>query len=159
MAVMRFVFATIGLLLIAPALAADWGFYQNSRYGYEIAVPPDFVGGGESASGDGQAFRSRDGARTLLVWGGFLTAGDFSAKMVARQEADAADGWALSYQASSPRWVSYSGTRNGSILYVRAIARCDGQYAMFRLEYPKADAVRFNPVVDRLVQTLREGRC
>ena len=156
---MRILFAFTCLLFISPAIAADWGNYANTRYGYEIGVPPGFSGGGESDSGDGQVFRSKDGSQTLTVWGGYLLDEEFSADMQQRKQGDADQGWAMSYEASSPQWISYSGSRGGHVLYARGIARCGDQYAMFRLEYAQQDVVKLNPVVEKLVQTLKAGRC
>lgn len=156
---MRFVFAFAVLLFAAPVLAADWGEYVNSRYGFVVGVPPGFTGQGESDNGDGQVFRSRDGAQKLTVWGGFLTDGDFSSEMQARLADDAGEGWTITYQASTPQWISYSGTRQGSVIYARGIARCSDQYAMFRLQYPTADMSRLDAIVEKLVRSLKAGQC
>jgi hypothetical protein len=156
---MRFVFALLFALVPAAVLAADWGHYANSRFGYEIAVPPGFSGQGESGNGDGQVFVSDRGTEELRVFGGYLTSGDFSSEMAMRQQQDIADGWAITYEASTPKWVSYSGTKAGFILHVRAIARCGDRYALFRLRYSKRDAAALDPVVSRLVGSLRSGSC
>lgn len=156
---MRLILALV-LMLSSPAvLAAEWGQYVNSRYGYEIAVPPGYAGQGESGNGDGQVFVSRQGTQVLRVFGGYLANGDFSSEMAARMRQDADAGWTLTYQASTPKWVSYSGSKGGFIVYVRAIARCGDQYAMFRLRYSKSDAAALDPVVSRLVGGLRAGSC
>jgi hypothetical protein len=104
-------------------------------------------------------FKSRQGTQELRVFGGYLTSGDFSSELAERQQQDASDGWAITYQAATPKWVSYSGTKGGFILYVRAIARCGDQYAMFRLKYSKHDAAALDPVVSQLVGSLRAGSC
>lgn len=156
---MRFVFAFIALLLTIPAQAAEWDSYVNSRYGYAVGIPPGFTGQGESESGDGQVFRSRDGSQTLTVWGGYLTGGDFTNEMAARKRSDTEAGWTISYEASSPQWISYSGTRSGLVLYARGIARCGDQYSMWRMVYSKQDVVRLDSVIEKLVQTFRAGGC
>ena len=156
---MRLLLAVAIALVPLAAIAADWGHYSNTRYGYEIAVPPGFSGQGESDSGDGQVFKSRQGTQELRVFGGYLMGGDFSSELAERQQQDAGDGWAITYQAATPKWVSYSGTKGGFILYVRAIARCGDQYAMFRLKYSKHDAAALDPVVSQLVGSLQGGRC
>jgi hypothetical protein len=156
---MRFVLALAVALIPFAALAAGWGHYANTRYGYEIAVPPGFSGRGESGNGDGQVFVSQQGTQELRVFGGYLASGDFSSEMAARRQQDADDGWAITYEASTPKWVSYSGSKGGFILYVRAIARCGDQYAMFRLRYSKHDAAALDPVISQLVGSLTSGRC
>jgi len=156
---MRFLIGLLLALVPLGALADDWSHYVNSRYGYEIAVPPGYSGQGESDSGDGQVFVSRQGTQVLRVFGGFITDGDFTSAMAERQRQDADDGWAISYQAATPKWVSYSGSKRGFIVYVRAIARCGDQYAMFRLRYSKSDAAALDPVVSRLAASLKTGSC
>jgi hypothetical protein len=64
-------------------------------------------------------------------------------------------GWSLSYERVTPGWASYSGTRNGIVVYARAIALCGGaQFASFQLEYPERDLSEMNPVVERMVRSL-----
>lgn len=145
------------LLFLAPAaLAADWGLYENARFGYAIAVPPGFSGQGEADNGDGQPFRSADGTQSLRVYGSNIIEESFEAAAAASM-GYARDGrWNLSYERVTPSWASWSGTRNGMVLYARMIALCSGtQYATFGLEYPERDLDEMNPVVERLVGSLR----
>ena len=65
--------ATLTLLLVSFATAApgaEWGWYENARFGYVIDLPPGFVGEGEADNGDGQVFNSADGTQLLRVHGG-----------------------------------------------------------------------------------------
>jgi hypothetical protein len=60
---------------------------------------------------------------------------------------------------STPANGSYSGKRGGRILYARLIALCGGsQFAAFELDYSRADLSKFEPVVNRLVQSFRGGK-
>ena len=138
------------LLLAAPALAQGWERYDNTRFGYSIAVPENFVGGGESANGDGQRFELPGRVTSLLVWGGYLE--DFEGEVAARMEGDGAEGWSITYQATSPKWASWSGAKGGKVLYQRMILLCDGaSYAAFRMEYGQVDRPSMDRVVERLV--------
>lgn len=153
---MRFLFALTLLIASGQALAADWATYENSRFGYVIDVPPGFAGDGEAENGDGQIFRSADGTQLLRAYGGNILEESFEAAVTAAMGYAAEAGWSLSYERVTPSWSSYSGTRNGQILYARAIALCGGtQFASFELEYPEADLSAMNPVVERLVAALR----
>jgi hypothetical protein len=68
------------------------------------------------------------------------------------------DGWNITYQAARPGWASWSGKQGSRILYVRAIRMCGGDiYGAFELEYSDADLTKFNPIVDRLVSSLRDS--
>jgi hypothetical protein len=152
---MRFVVLLIFALCCAPALADDWGSYENGRFGYTIDVPPGFTWGKQSDNGDGRRFRS--GATRLAVWGGQIVEDSFEGAAQAAIGFAAGDGWAISYEAVTPSWASYSGTQGQRVLYERMIALCDGQYAAFRLEYSAVDIGELGPVVDRLVQSLKGG--
>lgn len=153
---MRFLLAFLTILLVAPALAATHSeTYENTRFGYVIAVPPGFYGEGESQSGDGQVFRSESGTASLHVWGGHVLDGSFEAAMQAAIDYASEDGWRLGEQAVTPSWAGYSGTRNGLMLYARVIALCGGrQFAAFALEFPERDLRRMDAVVEQLTTSL-----
>jgi hypothetical protein len=158
---MRALILSFFVLLSAPAFAADWSHYDNGRFGYGIDIPPGFSGLGEAGNGDGQVFRSASGRETLAVWAGNILDNDFSGEVNQRIASAQDEGWNITYQATTPRWASYSGAQNGSVLYARAISLCDGaQAAYFTLEYSKLDVVKLDPVVNRLVQSLSgSGNC
>jgi hypothetical protein len=150
-----FLLAILLLLIAGPALAQDWGRYGNARFGYAIDVPPEFVGEGESQSGDGQVFRSESGTASLHVWGGHILEGSFEAAMQAAIDYAGEDGWRLGEQIVTPSWASYSGTRNALMLHSRVIALCGGsQFAAFALEYPERELRRMDAVLERLVASL-----
>jgi len=150
---MRLLLALL-LLIPLPAFAADWGHYTNTRFGYAVDVPPRFVAQGESDNGDGQVFKTP--TAVLTVFGGNVMETDFEAGVAQREQFAKDASWAITYQVSSPQKSSWSGKRGGRILYGRMIALCGGQqFASFELEYSSADLKAFNPVVDRLVSSLR----
>ncbi|MBI4920807.1 MAG: hypothetical protein HY834_03595 [Devosia nanyangense] len=147
------------VLLATRALGADWSHYDNARFGYGIDVPPGFAGRGEAENGDGQVFTTP--VATLTVFGGYIMAADFEAEVKQRRDWAAAEGWALTYQVTTPDRASFSGRHGARILYARMIALCGGTaFGMFELEYSVADIQPFDPVVTRLVQSLRaSGDC
>src|ERR1700712_3346903 len=123
---MRLLLALL-VFIATPALAADWGHYENARHGYPIHTPPAFGGQGESDNGDGQVFSTS--TALLRVYGSNLLDGDFEASVKQNQKQAEAEGWALTYQVSTPTAASYSGKKGGHILYVRMIALCHGTQA------------------------------
>lgn len=153
---MRALICFLLIVLAAPVPASDWGQYDNARFGYTVDVPPGFEWGQEADNGDGRAFRG--GATKLLVWGGNIVEGSFESAVAAAKEYAAADGWGISYEAVTPSWASFSGAQGKRILYQRMIALCDGAYAAFRLEYSAVDLGTMEPVVERLVRSLK-GEC
>lgn len=156
--------ALIAALLLAPsgpAVAADWAQYENARFGYAVAIPPGFAGGEEALNGDGRVYTSDDGRATLRVYGGNIVEADFEAALSTAMGYAEEAGWSLSYKRVTPSWASYSGSRNSQILYARAIASCGGsQYASFELVYPAAMLREFDPIVERMVGSLKAvGGC
>ena len=157
---MRTILFIILALFTTPALAQGWDQYDNARFGYSIGIPPGFVGDGESDNGDGQGFYKASGAQGLLVWGGSLPYGFESGVTEAMDYAIAENGWNITYQASTPRWASFSGIKGFRILYQRLILLCDGNsYAAFQAQYSVADAAEMQPVIEKLVQSLRGDGC
>lgn len=147
----------IGLALFAaPALAAGWGHYVNERFGVEADVPPGFSAGVPSENGDGQTFSTP--TAQLAVFGSRIVDGDFESTVEQRMQWSRQDGWNITYQATTPSWASWSGKRGSRIFYARAIRMCGGElYGAFELEYASADLKAFEPMVERLVRSLREG--
>ncbi len=154
---MRAVWGLLVVLLATPALAADWGHYDNARFGYGIDVPPGFAGQGESDNGDGQVFASP--TAKLTVFGQNIVEGDFETAVRTQQDFATQDGLAISYQVTTPTKASFSGKQSGRIVYARMIALCGGSaFAMFELRYGTADVAKFDAVVDRLVASFG-GAC
>lgn len=156
---MRHLVVIIGLLLATPALAQFWGHYDNARFGYEIDVPPGFVGNGESENGDGQIFYRLEAEQSLTVWGGMLLE-DFETEVSNRQGQRAEENWAITSQATSPQWASFSGQRDHRIFHTRMIALCDGaSYAAFTLEYNIRDLGPTDAVIEGLVRSFVADGC
>lgn len=152
MTVVLLVLAVLG----APAFGADWGHYRNERFGLEAEVPPGFLPGDPPANGDGLSFRS--GGASLTIAGSLLIEGAFEAAVRQQIGFDAQEHWAVTDQRVTPSWASWSGVLNGHILYVRAIPICGGAgIGTLRLTYAETDLAAFDPVIDRLVRSLRDS--
>jgi hypothetical protein len=148
--------ALIFALLATPTLAAEWGHYVNERFGVEADVPPGFAPGQAPANGDGRAFSTA--TARLSIHGSLIVEGDFESTAAQRIQWTADDGWAVTYQAVTPGWASWSEKRGSRILYTRAIRMCGGAaIGAFELEYSEADLKAFDPVVERLVASLRDS--
>ncbi|WEJ57780.1 hypothetical protein [Devosia sp. FJ2-5-3] len=159
---MRLIFIFLALFALSvPASAQEWGRYDNGRFGYSIAVPPGFVGQGESDNGDGQVFVLPGRVTSLTVWGGLtgVVNNGFEVQAEASIGHDIDEGWNITYRATTPKWASWSGTKGGNILYRRMVLLCDGSaYAAFEMKYGQIDRPSMDPVVERLVGSLR-GDC
>lgn len=155
---MRIVLALILSLLATPAFAQGWDRYDNSRFGYGVDIPPGFAASDDSDNGDGQAFALAGRPTYLLVWGGHVRDG-FESVVAQAMAGDQGEAWNISHQTSTPRWADYGAVKGSRMLHQRLVLLCDGQsYAAFRAEYSSVDSTDMNPVIDRLVQSLR-GNC
>ncbi|KRA56037.1 hypothetical protein [Devosia sp. Root635] len=155
---MRILLALLLTLFAVPAFAQGWEHYDNGRFGYGVDIPPGFAGQGESDNGDGATFAAGGNPTYLTVWGGGLM-GSFEDEVAQRMRWSEAEAWNTTYQATTPRWASWSAIKGFRILYQRMVLLCDGtSYAAFRMDYSVTDASDMAPVVERLVRSLR-GNC
>ncbi|MDM9647934.1 hypothetical protein [Rhizobium sp. S163] len=141
-------------LVTTPVAAEDWRSYSNFRFGYAVELPEDFAVTHKADNGDGMALASTDSKAELRVFGANRMEDDFTTEIKSRMALDKGEGWTISYQQSSKRGASYSGSRKDRILYVRAIPLCDATVGYFTLEYPQAQLKQYDPVIKRLVKTL-----
>ncbi|MEP9373206.1 hypothetical protein [Mesorhizobium sp. KR1-2] len=148
------------LYLTAAGSAAEWGHYGNARYGYWIDIPPGFSPLAEADNGDGGSSESSRGDAKLSVWGSFITEPDFTSEVSWRIQQDKADGWKISYETSKEHRASWTGLRGTRMMYQRAITLCRDAAAYFRIEYDQSQNAAFDPIVERLVKSLRwDGVC
>ncbi|WEO70146.1 hypothetical protein [Rhizobium rhizogenes] len=145
-------------LLSTSAVAADYKPYQNSRFGYSIDLPSEFKVVSVADNNDGMKLVSLSGSAMLLVWGNQIMQGGFKAESDYRRKSYSDEGWQISYEKHATAWASYSGVRDGRILYVREIALCDDAMGNFSLEYPQVDQKRYGAIVERLVKSLAAPR-
>ncbi|WP_292653700.1 hypothetical protein [Mesorhizobium sp.] len=68
-------------------------------------------------------------------------------------------GWKVTYRRVKPAWASYSGLRDGQIRYVRVIAICNDRAALFTMNYSRSEKIPYDPVVVRMVRSLRAEGC
>jgi hypothetical protein len=153
----------IGILAVVAMMGtARAEFYANARYGYYIDVPKMFsVADPESDSGDGRLFHTADKSAEVAVWGGWILDGGFADEAKTRQNDEVEDGWKLAYVSKpSPTVSNFSGMKDGLIFYVHIISRCSGTgYAMYRLQYPATDKVKYESAITQLNASLKKEAC
>ncbi|MDE1994947.1 MAG: hypothetical protein KGI75_20765 [Rhizobiaceae bacterium] len=141
------------LFSAVPALAGDWWSYDNARFGYAIELPPEFGLSNRPDDNDGLTLAPSDQSARLQVFGTHVINGDFTAEAKIRVGLAKDDGWLISYSKSTSRGITFSGTRQDRIVYVRGVALCNGGAAFFQMDFPKAAMQRFDAVIMRLVRS------
>jgi hypothetical protein len=149
------VLAVVLLTLSGAAEAAEWGHYEDARFGFAIDVPPGFAAADEA--GDGAAFATP--VARLRVFGGTVLSGDFEGAVRQRQQTAAGQGWTITDQMTAPNGATFSARKGAHLLFSRMIPLCGGQqFAMFEFDYFVADMTKLEPVIGRLAQSLKAAR-
>ena len=129
----------------------SWKTYTNVRFGYQVCYPPHLLKPqGEADNGDGQVFRSRDGAE-LRVFGS-NNALELSLAQEAKAQARAAMGpnGRINYIRTGIHWNVTSGQdRIAHVFYHKTFQRAD-QFVSFQIKYPRTQAARYEPVIERI---------
>lgn len=151
--------AALLTLVSFPAFAAEWDLFVGPRSNFKLDIPPGFEVSHDTG-GETTIFHRSDGAALLAIWSGDIRDAGFASAMSAKRAQDQDYGWDISYRRETSSWASYSGTLEGRIRYMRAIALCGGRAAYFLIDYDQAEKRDFDPVVTRLVRSLKPaGDC
>jgi hypothetical protein len=155
----RIAFSIVALVLLgSQAAPQEWQRFGIERYGFVFDVPPDFELDQRSENGDGATFKGPDGA-FLAVWGMELDRSEFRPAIEKQIEQDEQENWNFTYRRVTPDWASYSGIRDSKIRYVRAITVCGDRAAVFLMDYSRDDKIPYDPVVTRMVRSLKPEGC
>ncbi|AZO55663.1 MULTISPECIES: hypothetical protein [unclassified Mesorhizobium] len=136
--------------------AEGWQAFGIKHFGFVFDVPPGFAL--TQRSDQGAAFEGKNNA-FLAVWGAQLGEASFRAEIEHRMAVNEMDGWRLTYKRVRSQWASYSGLKDGQILYVRAIKVRDDRAALFTVKYNRDEKVPYDPIVVRMVRSLRAVGC
>ena len=145
-------------LLTFEAGAQEWEQFGFRKLRFAFDVPPGFALKKTADDGKGAIFEAQSGA-DLAVWGKSVPRRNFKATVQAELNADEAEGWEITYRRMTPAWASYSGIKDGRIRYVRAIAVCNDRVGMFQLDYDVENKVPYDPIVVRMVRSLKADGC
>jgi hypothetical protein len=156
-AMARFLLSLVSTLLFTTLVQAQaWQPFGVKQFGFTFDVPPSFVL--TQHSDQGAAFEGKNDA-FLAVWAQKLGKFGFRAEIEHRMVEDEKDGWKLTYRRVTPKWASYSGIKDGQIRYVRAIAVCKDRAALFVMNYRGDEKIPYDPVVVRMVRSLKPEGC
>ena len=142
----------------------EWSFYQDPEFGFGIEVPTGVMEQLAEAP-RGARFRQIDGPAVLDVYGG-----QNSALLTPEEIADELERnpqiAEVTYRASGDNWVALSGYYSRAdyegddlIFYAKFMFNDDGSHlSAFEISYPEGDRIRFDPIVERLEDTLSAPR-
>lgn len=156
------VFAAGAAMMLAslpvPCLAEEWSSFGIRRAGFIFDLPPGFSL--DHVAGDGQSatFRGPEQA-SIVVRGEYLSGGNFKKNVEALMLHDEGLGWNFTYRRLTNSWASYSGVKDGMIRYVRAIKTCNDRIAVFRMIYGMSEKLDYDPIVVRMVKSLKSEGC
>lgn len=159
----RFVARRLQVTLLAlaasvPAAAAEWTTFKDPDLGFRMDIPPGY----ERVPDTGQEnalFFHNDAGDILALWSNPPGDDSFESDVAEHLVQDQSEGWDLSYERMTSDWVSYSGTKDGQIRYVRAINLCGDGAGYFTIEYSQAAKLQYDSIVTRMVRSMEPTRC
>lgn len=154
----------VATLALAPHPAAAWEPYQNAAYGYEISLPGAPFAVEAAADGRGVTLLELGGRGQIDVYGADnaqnLTPRQFEAAL-----AEAPRIRDITYARRGNSWFVISGhyfreadAEAGSdlIFYAKVMFSPDrSRLSAFEASYPVADKRKYDPVIERLEDSLR----
>ncbi|HJZ79716.1 MAG TPA: hypothetical protein VKD91_05205 [Pyrinomonadaceae bacterium] len=143
--------------LFPDAVPADerWNTYANARFNYSISYPSSLVPQGEADNGDGQVFRSHDGAAELRVWGSNNALNQSLAAAYQEAISDLQhDGGSVSYKVMRDNFFVVSGTQGRKIVYQKTLLRGD-VFKAFTFTYPANAKGTYDSITTRIAGSFK----
>ena len=154
---MRFLLP-IFLFVLWTSVLADtvYDTYQNPRFGYSIDYPKNILfPQGNSDSGDGQKFLSKNTDATLLVFGSNNV---FNQTLEERYHEESRGGMpdapkrVVTYRVQKDNWYVVSGYNDRKIFYQKTIFH-DDMFKSFYFEYDESRKAFYEPIVKQLAKS------
>lgn len=143
----------LALLTFASQTFAQqkWATYHNARYGYSISYPADLLkAGGEADNGDGQRFSNRSVG--MSVYGTQMLLNETLLQefndVVEKSES-------VSYKIYKPNFFVVSGTDDNRTFYQKTIARPDGTFITFYIQYPSSKRAVYDKLTAKIVKSFK----
>ena len=142
-----------GLALSAQAPQTET--YLNQRFGFSVAYPKDLLAPqGEPTNGDGQKFKAKTGKGELSVWS--------SHNALDQTIPEACQSYIKppfqpTYKVIKPTWYVFSGLDRGNVIYQKGILQ-GGIFTTIRFEYPTSEKPTWDPLIAKIVNSLRPGK-
>lgn len=137
------------LALLLPLVAAateHYEVYGNSRFGFTVDIPSNFVPQGESDNGDGQVFVHKSTNARIIASGGWLMEPEIECSASARRDHEDGE---ITYRHAKGGTSVISGKQGSSIFYAKTV-RTNDRCLNLLITYPHEDREMFDSVVKRV---------
>ncbi len=162
-------FYTVMLLLALPCLSGNgqvspqYETYCNTKYGYCVDYPSKILlPQGESGSGDGQVFESKDKENSLTIYRDLRDNMDpdvkFDIATAYKEDIDVSESRThktVTYKKLGKTFYIVSGYEGKKIYYQKTFLSEDGQLVTCRLVYLERDKLLYNTLLDHIMKSLR----
>ena len=148
-------FFVLCAILLFPALVfAQSGdrTYSNARFGFSIRYPAGLLAPEpEADNGDGRVFTG-EGAE-MRVYGSNLLLNETLLKEFNAVVAEYGAG--VAYRTYRRNWFVVSALKDGRIFYRKTIARANGTFVTFQIEYDEAKRAVYDAAVAKMVKSFK----
>ena len=128
-----------------------WKTYANARYGYSISYPANLlVPQPEADNGDGRIFSNN--AAEMRVFG---THALLNETLLKEYNAVVKESENVSYKVYRKNFFVVSGTSDGRIFYQKTMAKANGIFVTFRIEYAEDERAEYDKITARIVADLK----
>ena len=147
-------FSILFVILILTAIAfgqKDYKTYSNARFSYSISYPSDLLKPqGEADNSDGQNFTG-DGAEMRVFGSNML----LNETLLKEFNAVVKEHEGVSYKTYRKNFFAVSALNDGKIFYQKTIARPDGSFITFMIEYDEAKRDVYDKAVAKMVKSFK----
>jgi hypothetical protein len=145
----------LGLIFAQSAFGQSewdkWKVYKNARFGYSISYSSDLLlARGEADNGDGQIFSNN--AAEMRVFGSYKLLNETLKKEFAAVVRESKN---VHYKTFRKDFFAVSGTRDGRIFYQKTIAKPDGAFVTFYIEYAPNERADYDRITAKIVKSLK----
>ena len=127
--------------------------YCNDRFGFCIEYPSKLYPQGESGSGDGQKFISKDSQTILMAYRDFRIYDRDELQESYYEDLKAAN-TVITYKKLGNNYYVISGYKNNKIFYQKSIIRGQGLCTAI-IEYPESEKNYYNKVCENIFRTFK----
>jgi hypothetical protein len=148
-----FLFSICAALISAQTTFGQkkWTTYENARFGYSIQYPSDLLlPRDEADNGDGRIFSNNASEMRVFASNMLLHEtlnGEFNALLKEHKK--------VSYKVLRKNFFVVSGVKDKRIFYQKTIARPDGVFLTFYIEYVEEERADYDKIVAKIVGSFK----